>query len=301
MDEGAGGDEVEAEAGVARKALEVDAAAGLGEGAAGDEGEGLLDFGGGEVVEQDDVGAGGEDGGELVEAVDLDLDGEIGGGFAGAGDGGGEVVGGAEEGEVVILQHDAVEEAEAVVPGAAAGDGVFLEHAVARGGFARIEQSGAAGAEGCDVGGGGGGDAGKALEKIEGDALGGEKGARVALDGGEDVAGGGGLAIVDEGLHGGARAVGGKDEREQREAAGDKVGAGDEMGAAEARGGGEGGGGAVAAAGRGRAAGGDEAGAGEILVAGELDEAAEVGAVEVCPGEAQEQAFEVRGRGGRHG
>ncbi len=138
MDEGAGGDEVEAEAGVAGKRFQGDAAAGLGEGSAGDECNGFSDTGGGEVVEHDDVGAGGDYGGELFEAVDLDFDGEVGGGFFGAGDGGGEVVGGAEEGEVVVLEHDAVEEAEAVVPRASAGGGVFFEHAVARGGLAGV-------------------------------------------------------------------------------------------------------------------------------------------------------------------
>ena len=67
-----------------------------------------------------------------------------------------------------------------------------------------------------------------------------------------------------------------------------------EVGAAEARGGGEGGGGAVAGA-RGFLR---EADAGEILVSRELDEAAQVGAVEVFPSEAKEQA--VEGVGGRH-
>ncbi len=138
------------------------------------------------------------------------------------------------------------------------------------------------------MGGGGGGYAGEALEKIQGDAFGGEEDARVAFEGGEDVAGRGAVSVAEAGEDGGAGAVGGEDEGEKGQAAGDEFGAGDEVGATKARGGGEGGGGAVAGA-CGFFA---EAEAGEVFVAGEFHEASEVGEVEIVPGEAQEEGVE---------
>lgn len=97
MNEGTGGDEVEAEAGEAGEAFQGDAAGGFGEGAAVDEGEGAAEGGEGEVVEEDDIGPGVEHGGDLGEVINLDLDGEIGRGEAGAADGGGEGGRGGEE------------------------------------------------------------------------------------------------------------------------------------------------------------------------------------------------------------
>ncbi len=295
VDEGAGGGEVEAKAGEFGEGFERDAAAGFREGAAGDEGDGFFELSGSEVIEEDDVGAGGEDGGDLRESIDLDFDGEIGGGFFGAGDGGGEIVERAEEGEVVVLEHDAVEEAEAVIPAATAGDGVFFQHAPAGGGLARIEKAGAGLAEGGGVAAGLRGDAGEALEEVEGDAFGGEEDAGIAGEGGEDGAFFEERTVFGTELSGGAAAVDREDEREEREAAGDERLAGDEVGGALARCRLETVGRAVAGSARPVT----EAEAGEVFVAGVLDEFARVGEVEVVPGEAfDERVGEIGAREG---
>ena len=59
---------------------------------------------------------------------------------------------------MVVLQHDPVEEPEAVIPAAAAGHRVLLKHAVAGGRFSRIQQSGTGFAKCVDVAAGLGGD-----------------------------------------------------------------------------------------------------------------------------------------------
>lgn len=53
-------------------------AGGLQEGAPGDQGDGLLGLARGEVVQQDQVGAGLQHLADLLERVDLHLDGEVG-------------------------------------------------------------------------------------------------------------------------------------------------------------------------------------------------------------------------------
>jgi len=61
---------------------------------------------------------------------------------------------------VVLLDQDAVIEAEAVVPAAAAGDGIFLRQAQSGQGLARIDDARPGAGDGFDVearGGGGGG------------------------------------------------------------------------------------------------------------------------------------------------
>jgi hypothetical protein len=279
MDESAGGGEVEAEAGELRKRFQRDATAGFGEGAAGDEGDSFLQLGGREVIEEDDVGAGGEDGGDLGEGVYLDFDGEIGGGFFRAGNGAGEIVERAEEGEVVVLEHDAVEETEAVIPATAAGHGVFFQHAPAGRGLARIQEAGAGFAEGVGVAAGLGGDAAEALEEIEGYAFGREEDAGIAAEGGEDGAFFEKRAVFGAELDGGAAAVDREDEGKQGQTAGDQGFTSDKIRGTLTRGGLQAGGGAVA----GGAWAVTEAEAGEIFVTGQLDELPRMGEIEVVP------------------
>lgn len=83
-------------------------------------------MGGCEVIEEDDVGVGGEDGGDLGEGVYFDFDGEIGGGFFCVGNGVGEIVECVEEGEVVVFEYDVVEEIEVVILVVVVGYGVFF-------------------------------------------------------------------------------------------------------------------------------------------------------------------------------
>lgn len=84
--EGAGGDEVGADFGEGAEGVEGDAAAGLGFGAVADLGEGVAEGGGGKIVEQQDVGSGGERGGNLLRGVDFALDEQVGSGGAGLAD-----------------------------------------------------------------------------------------------------------------------------------------------------------------------------------------------------------------------
>jgi hypothetical protein len=93
-----------------------------------------------------------------------------------------------EQRQMVVLQHDAVKEPEAVVPAPAAGDGVLLQHSITRGGLAGVEQAGAAPAKRVDQLVGVGGDTREMLEKVEDDPFGGEQDAGVAADGREHAA-----------------------------------------------------------------------------------------------------------------
>ena len=52
--------------------------------------------------------------------------------------------------EVVVLEHDPVVEAHAVIPGAAATDGVLLQESVPRGGLAGVENHRVRGGDGID-------------------------------------------------------------------------------------------------------------------------------------------------------
>ena len=103
----------------------------------------------------------------MLKCVDFDFDREVFAGAAGEADGFGEAVaaGRSGHGEVVVLEHHAVEQADAVVVAATACEGVFLQHAVAGQGLARIEQHGVALAECIGVGTCFGGDACQVLEE----------------------------------------------------------------------------------------------------------------------------------------
>ena len=94
-------------------------------------------IGGGHVVEQQPVGAGGERRFDLVDAVDLDLHLQAGVRRLGAAHRLGDA---AAHGDVIVLDQHAVIEPHPVVLRAAHPRRIFLEHAQAGNGLARVEQ-----------------------------------------------------------------------------------------------------------------------------------------------------------------
>ena len=114
-------------------------------------------------------------------------------------DRGGDAAG---RGDVVVLDHRAVEEAEAVRRAAAVHHGLLLEGAQAGRGLARRGDArlGAGGLG--DVGGRQGRHAAQPAEEVERRALGGEDRRQRAAQLGDDVAGGEALAVADDDLHG---------------------------------------------------------------------------------------------------
>ena len=128
MRERADGDEVDAGLGDRADGVERDAAGRLELGAAGDERDGARELGRRHVVEQDPVGAGVERLAHLRRASRTRPR------PAGRSPGRGATASAIDAGEpqVVVLDQDAVVEAEAVVRAAAAADRVLLERAQAR-------------------------------------------------------------------------------------------------------------------------------------------------------------------------
>src|SRR5690606_9095353 len=109
------GHEVQSEARESRQGLERNAAARLGERPSADQLDGAAQASRREVVEQDDVCAGGEDRSDLVEPVDLHLDRQVRRGATGALDGVGKAasgvprdVGKTQQREMVVLEHHAL-------------------------------------------------------------------------------------------------------------------------------------------------------------------------------------------------
>ena len=92
------------------------------------------------VVEQDGLGAAGDGLFEFERGADFDLD-DLAGLAAGEGvfEGGGKA---AAEGDVVVLDEDAVLQVEAVVEASAAADGVLVQRAQAGDGLAGVEDLG---------------------------------------------------------------------------------------------------------------------------------------------------------------
>ncbi len=139
MSEGADRDDIDAGGGDGGDVLLRDAAGGLGEGASAD----LLDGGAklldGHVVQQDDIGAGGQGLVHLARVADFHFDPHrVGSKGAGAAHGSSDPSGG---GDVVLLDEDGIGETEAVVVAAAGADGVLLRVAQAGDGLARVEDA----------------------------------------------------------------------------------------------------------------------------------------------------------------
>ncbi len=158
---------------------EIDAAAGLGQGAALHFFHGETKLNESHVVQEDNVGGCGDGLINLFECIGLDFNLEFGITGAGAGNGGGDGIGRfiAQGGEMVVLDEDHVIEAMAVISATAAGDGIFLKAPPPGSGFTDVEDFCVCASDGFDELGRQRGDAGEALDKIKGGAFGGEQGA----------------------------------------------------------------------------------------------------------------------------
>ena len=139
---------------------------------------GLAELGQREVVEQCEVGAGGEGLLELGQRLDLDLDRHPGTERARGRHGRADRTGGRD---VVLFDEDAVEQADAVVAPAAAAHGVLLREPQPRNGLARVEERAACAGELLDVAARRGRRGGQRLQEVESGALAGEQRARRAV------------------------------------------------------------------------------------------------------------------------
>jgi hypothetical protein len=134
----------------------------------------------GEIVEEDELGAGLQGLAQLPQVFHLDLDGGAGGGeLAGLLQGPVDAAGGQD---VVFLDQDAVVEADALVLAAADLDRVLLGQAQARQGLAGIEDFRLAALYRFHVAPRGGGGGGEGLQEVEGRPFGGEQGPGGAAD-----------------------------------------------------------------------------------------------------------------------
>ena len=132
------------------------------------------------VVDEDGVSAVAEGLLQLFERTNFDFDGLMAAAIVeGAFEGGN---GAAGEGDVIVLDEDAVGKIEAMILAAAATDGVLVEDAQAGRGLASIENTNARAGDGVDEFARDGGDAGHALEEIQNHALAGENDARVVAN-----------------------------------------------------------------------------------------------------------------------
>src|SRR5690606_16901810 len=106
------------------------------------------EVGGGKVVQQDHVHARVEQGIDLLQAIHLNLDDQV---AVAAARPTTKVFEGfpmrPRHRKVIILELDAVIEAESVIPAAAGGHGIFFEETKTGGGLACIKQAGTAFAE----------------------------------------------------------------------------------------------------------------------------------------------------------
>ena len=141
--------------------------------AAVDEQHGRVELRQRHVVEQQDVGAGLERGADVVERLALDLDRHAVALCAahGLGDA-------AAEPQVVVLDQDAVVQAEAMVRAAAAAHGELLQRAQARRRLARVEDRRAGAGDGVDVPARQRRDTGQPPEQVQRGALAGQQRAR---------------------------------------------------------------------------------------------------------------------------
>lgn len=233
MGKGAGGDEIRAEFGDGANVCEGDATAGLGPCAVADERKRGPHRGGGKIVEENDVnGVCVQDGRDLLKRVHLAFNQESGMRAAGVPDERGKVAS-ALGGVMVVLEHDAVKESEAVIPSSGGGGGVFLQHPPARGGFARVEEGAGQTVELAEIRGGVRGDARELLEIVQECSLSREERGGGRLDGGDGCSGGKLLAIgmVPGDTAGAGGSVGVENEREEEAAAESDLLAGVEVGA----------------------------------------------------------------------
>ena len=97
------------------------------------------------VVEEDDIGGGGQCDFELLEGIDLDLEGHFLTMFGtGQPDGARDHIGRPPQGgEMIVFDEDAIAEAHSVIVSATLSDGVLLEKPPSGGRLACVEDSGA--------------------------------------------------------------------------------------------------------------------------------------------------------------
>src|SRR3989304_5644825 len=114
----------------------------------------------GHVVQEELVGAGVQGPAGLLNSRHLDFDAQVGDGLAGQANGVWYAgAPGAQGGQVVVLDEDALGQVEAMVGAAACTDGVLLQGAKAGNRLAGVAQAAEGTVQGADDGGGGGGEA----------------------------------------------------------------------------------------------------------------------------------------------
>ena len=124
---------------------------------------------------------------EFVEAGDFDFDLQrVWSTITGGGDGPGDPVGGADGGEVVVLDEDAVGQAEPVVVAATVADGLLLKRTHPGRRFPGVDDSRVGSGDTTSVLGSDGGDTAQALEEVECDTLTGEQRLGRTADPGDD-------------------------------------------------------------------------------------------------------------------
>ena len=119
----------------------MDAAAGLATGTVADQFDSGSEIILREVIEQDDVSPSLKHGWDLLKCINFDFDREVFAGAAGEANRFGEslATGRSGHGEVVVLEHHTVEQADAVVIAATTCKGIFLQDTIARQGLACVE------------------------------------------------------------------------------------------------------------------------------------------------------------------
>src|SRR5579875_2386041 len=99
--------------------------------------------------------------------------------------------------DMVVLDKNAIAEAEAVVMASAQAHSLFFEGPQPRGGLTRIENAHAGAGHGSNAARGQGGDAGEVAEEVEGHTLGTQESARRSAEDGQRLIGDDRLSIAD--------------------------------------------------------------------------------------------------------
>ncbi len=198
MGEGADGNEIHAGPGDGANGFQGHAAAGFGAGAAihePDRSSQVLQI---HVVQQHDVGAGFHGLRHLPEGVGFHFNFQLRKFFSRAGDGGSDGIGFfiSQGGQVIVLDQNHVEKAQAMIFPAAAGDGVFLKAPPAGRGFAGVENLRSGSVNRGDELRGQRRHAGEPLQEIQRHAFGAQNGAGRAVNFQQRGAGGHRLAVA---------------------------------------------------------------------------------------------------------
>ena len=184
MRERADGNKIHAGLGDGADGFQIHAAAGFGFRAAIDNFHRLPQLYQIHVVEQNEVRAGVHSLFDLFQSVGFDFDFQLRKFFARALDGGGDGIRlfVLQRGEMIVLDKNHVEQADAMIFCAAASDSIFLKSPPAGRRFARVQNLRVGSPNRFDELRGQSGDAGKPLDKIQRDSFGAQNGARRAGD-----------------------------------------------------------------------------------------------------------------------